>query len=222
MLRIRAAIITSLFIIVGAYIIILIFSPRLLPQPKEIVVFLRQLGPIAPAVFIMLSLGRGILLFPPNVIMNLISGIVFGPIYGAIYAYIATVACALLQFGLAKLLGLPIVEQIAGKKGKLPDVTPFTTINSISLLRLVMIGVPFDLVNFGLGLTPTTWWKYLVGTTIGLMPGILLATQFGYALDQSFSPEIVIVSTLISLVATITLIYRYRRYQRVQLLDSDN
>src|SRR5579859_1221402 len=137
MFRIRATIVASLLVIASVYIAILIFSPHALPQPKEIVVFLRQLGPVAPVIFIMLSIGRGILLFPPTVTMNLISGVVFGPLYGAIYAHIASMACALLQFGLARLFGLPLVEQLAGKRRKLPDVTPFTTIPSIILLRLV-------------------------------------------------------------------------------------
>jgi len=54
------------------------------------------------------------------------------------------------------------------------------------------------------------------------VPGILLATQFGYALDQSFSPELVVIATIISGIATIMLVYRYRRYQREQPANPAN
>jgi uncharacterized membrane protein YdjX (TVP38/TMEM64 family) len=85
-----------------------------------------------------------------------------------------------------------------------------------------MVGVPFDLVNFGLGFTQTTWRNYLLGTALGLIPGIILATQFAHALDESFSPQIFAVTAMITVVATAVLAYRYRRYRRVQHLHPDS
>lgn len=50
---------------------------------------------------------------------------------------------------------------------------------AVAILRNVPIA-PFAVVNAGCGVAGLSWWRYLLGTLIGMAPGIILVAVFGH------------------------------------------
>ncbi len=190
-------------VIIFIYLELRVYFKNHFPSFDEITYTLQNLGIIGPILLIMLSTSRGFLLFPPNATIFFMSGVIFGPIYGSVYALLGGLSCAIIEFGVARYLGLPVVKRIIGPKTQVPALDPFLSWSSIMLLRLVLTGPPYDLVNYGLGLTKTRWRNYIVGTTVGLIPSSILFTQFGYSLHQSPSKFLVLITVLITIVTTL-------------------
>lgn len=208
----------------GAYFVPHVVFGRQLPDRAAVQAFLLGLGALAPIAFVAFSVLRGFVLFPPNSTMYVISGFVFGPVYGALYALVGAVACSIVQFAVARYLGLAVVQGIVGNKRKMPELTVLTTFSAVMLIRMMIFGPPFDLVNYGLGLTAVSWRNYVLGTSIGLIPSIVLFTQFGSALSGQLSPRALAVAGVISAAAAGILVMRYLRERsaRAHRLTEDN
>lgn len=207
------------FIIV-MYLVLRFYFKNQFPSFDEIAYTLQSSGFVGPLLYIMLSIGRGFLLFPPNATIFFLSGLVFGPIYGPLYALLGGLSCAIVEFGIARYLGLPVVRQIIGTKTRLPSLDPFLSSSSIMLLRLVLMGPPYDLVNYGLGLTKARWHNYIIGTAFGLIPSSILFTQFGYSLQQSPSKFLILTTVVITIGATLLLGRRYKNWKDARSDDA--
>ncbi len=210
----RRLVVLTLILVALGYVSINIFSPNILPHPQQIVQMLRESGPWGILVFIALSFLRALILFPPNVVLTISSGLVFGPVYGIIFGMIGALVCAIVQFAIARFFGRPVVEELVEKQNLLPDTSLFTSVPSVILVRLLIVGVPFDLVNYALGFTKARWRDYVIGTAIGLLPGTIFYTWFGYALDQPASFLPLVFGGAITSIAAIVLAWRYKNSRK--------
>ena len=217
----KRAIIAAVSIVL-LYIILRLYLKERFPDSDHIIYTLQNSGAWGPLFFIVLSMVRGLMLFPPNATVFLISGLVFGPVYGPVYALFGGLACAMVEFAIARYLGLPAVKRIVGSKTKIPDLEPLISTSSIMLLRFVMFGPPFDLANYGLGLTRASWRNYLIGTTLGLIPSAILFTQFGYSMTQSLSKLPVAITVIVTIVSAIMLMSRYKTWRILQAQGNRN
>lgn len=146
----------------------------------EIIHWINDLGWLAPVLFIITYCLATILLLP-TMVLTLAGGAIFGPVIGTVLNLIGATwgaACAflitrhLLFDWFAKKKGDRINKLIAGvdQRGWL----------FVAILRLFPI-IPFNLVNYGLGVTGIKFRLYLITTFIFLIPAEIIYTYFGYA-----------------------------------------
>ncbi|MFN0023332.1 MAG: TVP38/TMEM64 family protein [Parvularculaceae bacterium] len=142
--------------------------------------FLREVGqsywavPAVVAVFIVLALTG----FPQ---WFLIAGTIlaFGPREGAFYSWLATMISATVTFGLGHWLGGPWLRRFGGERTQ--DLIGFIGRHGIlasGLIRVIPSG-PFIVVNAAAGAAHVPLWKYLAGTSVGIIPKILLVVALG-------------------------------------------
>ena len=120
----------------------------------------------------------GLVVFPVNLLIAA-SVVVFGPIFGAIVALAGSVASA----AVLHQIGRSFPEhawwvRIAGRHAeRLRERVARHGVLAVALVRLVPIA-PYSIVSAAAGAIEIRRMPYLVGTALGMLPGILLYSLF--------------------------------------------
>lgn len=157
----------------------------------------------------------GSVLLVPITLLILVTAIVFGPVAGSLYSLLGCLAGALVTYAIGYFLGKDFVRKIAGAKWKrIEHNISRTGIIAVATLRLLPVA-PFTVVNIVSGAFKVPWRDYILGSLLGLAPGILItnlfAHQFASAIRNPGIGTFLLLSILIgiSVVGTIWLKRRF-------------
>ena len=138
------------------------------------------LGALGPMVFILGYIGATVA-FIPGSVLSLAAGAIFGLGEGVVYVMTGATLGASLAFLLARYVAREAVEQrIAGnaKFAAVDRAVGREGLKIVLLLRLSLV-FPFNLLNYGLGLTQVRFRDYVLAS-IGMLPGSFLYTYSGF------------------------------------------
>jgi uncharacterized membrane protein YdjX (TVP38/TMEM64 family)/phosphatidylserine/phosphatidylglycerophosphate/cardiolipin synthase-like enzyme len=126
------------------------------------------------AVFVL----AGLVVFPVTVLIAA-TAVVFGAWPGVLYAAAGTMASALVTYGIGRWLGPNGLRQFFGPRTNvLTRSFARRGIPAVTLVRIVPVA-PFSLVNLAAGAFRIPLPDYLIGTAIGLAPGLGLMSLLG-------------------------------------------
>lgn len=146
----------------------------------ELIAWINKLGWFAPVLFI-ITYTLATILFLPTMVMTLAGGAIFGPIIGVVLNLIGATLGASLAFLITRHLMHRWFNQQRGPRlNKLITGVEKKGWIFIAFLRLFPIA-PFNLVNYGLGLTAIPFRIYFINTALFLIPAEIIYTYFGYA-----------------------------------------
>ena len=147
--------------------------------------------------------------FFPVAVLALAGGLLFGLFWGSVYTFIGAMLNCTLMFLLARYAGREKVEALIQKKlspvwqHRLQNLNSSGGFALLVILRLIP-AVPYNLINYALGLTAMPWRTYIIGSAIGIIPGTLAFINIGdKALDVT-SPDFWIAIGLLALLLVVT------------------
>jgi uncharacterized membrane protein YdjX (TVP38/TMEM64 family) len=150
----------------------------------ELIQMIGGLGTAAPFLFIGVYILATIALVPGS-LLTLAAGAMFGLWRGTLIVFVGAVIGATLAFLIARHLARPAVER------RLAGDVRFTRIDSavgregariVLLLRLTPI-LPFNLLNYGLGITRVRFRDYVLAS-VGMLPGTILYVYSGRVIGE--------------------------------------
>jgi uncharacterized membrane protein YdjX (TVP38/TMEM64 family) len=108
--------------------------------------------------------------------------VTLGPALGFVCSAIGTMLAASATFGVGRLIGRKPLQRALGKKLEaLEQRISKRGVIAIALIRKVPIA-PFTFVNMGLGALGIRYRDFIVGTALGMMPGI---AAFAFVSDRA-------------------------------------
>jgi len=141
---------------------------------------LQSLGHWAPAVFV-IGFAVATVLFVPGSIFGLAGGLLFGPFWGAAWNVIGGTLGAILAFLVARYIaGDWIARRTSGRLKAIVEGAEAEGWRFVALARLVPI-VPFNLLNYALGLTRIPLSAYVWATLVCMVPGSAAYAWLGFA-----------------------------------------
>jgi phospholipase D1/2 len=152
---------------------------RLDPAAMELIMASAAQSPWAPLYVVAVFLAGGLVAFPVTL---LIAGTAaaFGPIAGFAYAGAGALASAVVTYGIGAWLGQRPLQSILGPKlTRIRNMICRTGILAIAAIRVVPLA-PFTLVNMIAGACRIPIGDYVVGTALGLLPGLLALSALGH------------------------------------------
>lgn len=133
----------------------------------------------AAAIYIVLYTVRPLILFPAT-LLTVASGLVFGPWLGIAFTIVGENASANFAFLLSRWLGRRWVDELeTGTLRMWDEKIRENALVSVLLMRLLYL--PFDVVNYGCGLTSMRQRDFFLGTLIGIMPALITFVLLGGA-----------------------------------------
>ena len=131
----------------------------------------------APLAVLLAFIGAGLVAFPLLVLIA-VTAMVFGPFLGPVYTLAGATLSAALTFAIGRRLGRETMRRIAGRRvNDLSRRLAKRGLIAIAFVRMLPIA-PFSIVNVVAGASHIRWSDFLLGTVIGLLPGIVTMTFF--------------------------------------------
>ncbi len=179
--------------------------------------WLITLGPWGPLVFLLIYIAAVVAALPGAAI-TIAAGALFGSVLGVILVNIGATIGAALAFLIARYFAREGVVNWLSKSEKFQKLDRLTAEHGdimVALTRLVPL-FPFNLLNYGFGLTKVPFWIYVFYTWLCTLPGTILyvvgADAVSKALMQGRIPWPLVVAFLAAL-GLLTLLVRSARRQ---------
>jgi uncharacterized membrane protein YdjX (TVP38/TMEM64 family) len=150
--------------------------------------FIYSFGPYSPLVFILLQVLQVVIAPIPGGAIEFLGGYLFGVKTGLIYSMIGLLLSSWLAFSLARIFEKVTVEKFVspGIRRKFDYLVGHQGV-ILSFLLFLIPGFPKDALCYILGLTPMHLGIFLIISTIGRIPGTLMATlQGAKAFDHQY------------------------------------
>ena len=186
------------------------------PQLKKVI---RSFGPYSPLAYILVQILQIIVAPIPGGAIEFLGGYLFGAKAGFFYSMIGLILGSWLAFSLAR-----IFEKLAVEKFVSPQtIKKFDYLIGhegviLSFLLFLIPGFPKDALCYILGLTPMHLGIFLIISTIGRIPGTLMAClQGGKAFDHQYKTVLILLG-LSALVILVFYIYHDEVHQLIKKL----
>ncbi len=150
--------------------------------------WIHSLGAWGPLVFALIYIAATIAAVPGSVI-TLAAGALFGSVVGVIVVSFASIAGASLAFLIARYFARDaVVRWLAGneKFRRLDELTEKHGAVIVAVVRLIPL-FPFDLLNYGFGLTRIPFRTYVFWSWLCMIPGTILYVVGADALIAGFT-----------------------------------
>ncbi len=120
----------------------------------------------------------GILVFPITVLIA-VTAAAFGPWTGFLLALAGSLTSAAATYVVGSYLGRQYLRQLMGARlTRISREMGRRGVSSVVAMRIVPVA-PFTLINLVAGVSHVRFGEFLVGTVIGMMPGIAVMTALG-------------------------------------------
>lgn len=137
--------------------------------------WIRSLGALGPLVFIVVYAAATVAALPGSA-LSIVAGAIFGPVLGVITVIFAATLGASLAFLVSRYFARKSIERwLEGseKFRKLDELTERHGDIMVAITRLVPI-FPFNLLNYGFGLTKVPFRTYVLWSFVCMLPGTVL------------------------------------------------
>ena len=165
-------------IVVGLAALVLLGrqAGRYIPQFAQ---WVNGLGVWGPMVFI-IGYAVAAVAFVPGSLLTLAAGAIFGLAQGVVYVFIAAVLGSSAAFLVSRYVARAAIERRIANNPRFAAIDRAVGAQGrkiVFLLRLSPV-FPFNLLNYGLGLTQVRFSDYVIAS-VGMLPGTLLYVYYG-------------------------------------------
>ncbi|MFC7515149.1 VTT domain-containing protein [Herbaspirillum sp. GCM10030257] len=151
-----------------------------------LVAFARNLEdlPFTPLAVVVCYVLAGLVMVPVTLLIA-VTGIVFGPLTGSLYAIGGSLLSATVAYGIGQWLGRDTVQRVLGTRiNKLSKRIAKRGIVAMVIIRMLPVA-PFTVVNVVAGASHISLRDYLIGTLLGMLPGIIMTVTFVHHLAEA-------------------------------------
>ncbi|WP_158657676.1 TVP38/TMEM64 family protein [Blastococcus saxobsidens] len=171
-----------------------------------------------PTAWVLLVGGLALVLLAPvpRSVLAVLAGVVLGFTAGLVVSVAGGLLAGVVAFGLARALGRPTVERLAGPRlQRVDDLFTERAFASVLALRMLPV-MPHVVVSYGAGLSGVRLGPYVAATTVGLVPSTVV--QVGAGASTGFVVEHLTTLTVVPVVLGVVLLaaafWWYRRRAR--------
>lgn len=211
-----------LLICLVAAVIVLSYVFGIGEKLAELRDWIHSLGALGPVVFILIYVGATVAALP-GLAITIAAGAIFGSIAGVIVVSIGSTIGASLAFLIARYFARDATEKWLSSREtfkKLDDLTQNHGAIIVAIVRLVPL-FPFNLVNYGLGLTNVRFWTYVLWSWLCMLPGTILYVVGTDAVIQAIVSKKVPWTLVGIVICTGVLLVVLVRFTRKQLHEGE-
>lgn len=176
--------------------------------------WIASLGSAGPLVFLLIYIVSVVAALPGSA-LSVSAGLLFGSFWGVVVVSVGSTVGASLAFLIARYVAREPAAAWLDKNDRFRKLDRMTEQHGwiiVLLTRLVPL-FPFNLLNYGFGLTRVRFWTYVLWSWIGMLPGTIVYTVGGDALGRSLDGRVpwFLVIALLGAVVVVAVIVRYAR-----------
>lgn len=144
---------------------------------------------LAAVLLLLLYAAKSISIIFPIIVLQIAGGHLFSPALALAVNFAGMVICLALPYGVGRFSGSETVQHLIERYPKIkkflsPSINPFF----ISFFLRITSCLPSDIVGMYLGASRIPFVSYIVGSSLGVLPGMICATIMGESIHDPRSP----------------------------------
>lgn len=201
------------------------FLVRLYVDKRFLKQTLRELGLLAPVIFIGLQALQVIIAPIPGELTGILGGYLFGEWVGLFYSTLGLTVGSVAAFGVGRWLGAHYVQRLVSpdawrKMGFIVEAEGAI----LCFIIFLIPGLPKDMACYLFGLSPMPFWIFALVSTLGRIPGTWILSAQGAHTAAGNYVEVILLTAVV--VAVALPLYYYRNglvewFRRKQLHSAD-
>ena len=169
-------------------------------------------GPLGVLILLGMQLLQIIVAFIPGVVVQIAAGMMYGPLWGSVVILVGCVLSSMVVYELVHKLGAPFVRSMVGEK-QLLKFRQFELSGKFGVTVFILFlipGFPKDVLTYIVPLSDMNLRTFLLLSTIGRTPGVIISTYAAAGLADGNIVTSVIIFVVAALIAIIVLLLRNR------------
>ena len=205
--------------LIAFFAIMLVICALVWPYVREIfepggvdrvIADVRNAGPVGFLILLGLQFLQVVVAFIPGEVVQLAAGMMYGPWLGALLILVGCVFSSAFIFELVHRLGAPFVQSMVPVKymDTIRDFEKTGKLNSIVFILFLIPGMPKDVFTYIVPLTDMLMKTFLLLTTIGRIPGVVVSTYAADGLLDGRIMESVILFVALAVIAVVAILMK--------------
>lgn len=153
----------------------------------------------------------------PASILTLLAGVVYGTVHGIILANICATITAAISFFIARYFAYEDTFRLINRKPRLKKLYQMTQrheVLTVVLIRFIPL-FPFNLINYGFGISPISFRTYIFWTWLCMIPGTVIFVAGGDVImetifHRNFPTETIIIIVIAFALVITSIFFAYR------------
>lgn len=169
-------------------------------------------GPLGVLILLGMQLLQIIVAFIPGEVVQIAAGMMYGPLWGSVVILVGCVLSSMVVYELVHKLGAPFVRSMVGEK-QLLKFRQFELSGKFGVTVFILFlipGFPKDVLTYIVPLSEMNLRTFLLLSTIGRTPGVIISTYAAAGLADGNIVTSVIIFVVAALIAIIVLLLRNR------------
>ena len=172
----------------------------------------------AMIILLLLYALKSVTVFFPVIILEIVVGHLFSPYVALGVNFAGMLIILTIPYLIGKAAGIEAIQKLVQKYPRFGEIIGTQQDNALFLcffLRIISC-LPGDVVTMYLGATRTPFWQNLIAGTLGLLPGMVLATFMGSSIQDPRSPAFWLSAALMVTLAAVSVFLYYLYHRRLQ------
>jgi uncharacterized membrane protein YdjX (TVP38/TMEM64 family) len=167
-------------------------------DPDKIRYIITSYGKYGVSVFLLIQILQVIAFFIPGEIVQMSGGYIYGTVFGSILSIIGITVGSIICYGISQIYGKPLVNKMISKRHlKFFDkILRLGSINSVVFLLYLIPGIPKDVLAYICGISDINLKNFIMYSTLGRLPGIVISTYFGSKIYSGNKIELIVIALL--------------------------
>lgn len=167
---------------------------------------IQQVGALGP-LFIILLISVAVVISPiPSAPIALVSGALYGHTLGTVYIIIGAIAGALIAFIIARKLGHDFFKDRFNSHFAIHITGSQNTMMFIVFISRLAPFISFDVISYAAGLTSLSIQRFLIATTMGIIPISFVLAHLGSEVSTGELESIAFALLMLGVITVISLL----------------
>lgn len=167
-------------------------------------------GPVGVLVLLGLQLLQIVVAFIPGEVVQVAAGMLYGPVFGTLIILLGCVISSALIYTLVHKLGAPFVQAMVDEKHlvKFYEFERSGKLNLIVFVLFLIPGMPKDVFTYLVPLTNMRMRAFLLLSTIGRIPGVIISTYAAAGLADGDITTSLIIFGIAAVLVILGIVFR--------------
>lgn len=188
-----------LFLAAAAY---LYFSRYMgiMSDPEKIRAAIASFGRYGILAFAGIQAVQVIAFFIPGEVVQIAGGYIYGTFFGSLLSLAGITAGSIIVYSISRVFGRPLVRRIISERHMefFDRVLRLGSIHYIIFLLYLIPGIPKDVLGYVCGISEVRFGNFLLYSTLGRMPAIIVSSYFGAGLGGGNRWVLVVIAAVMT------------------------
>jgi uncharacterized membrane protein YdjX (TVP38/TMEM64 family) len=174
---------------------------------------------VLAVIFMLIAFALKSLIFVvPIPVLYLASGLIFDPVTAFVLNFFGMLVCTAVPYWIGRFSGAGLFQKLIKRYPKLQVLDTFQHQNQwfISFMVRAVGFLPCDAVSLVLGAWKISFLRYLSGTALGMLPGLIATTMVGITITNPRSPGFIL-SVAFTILISVGSFAFWRLYQKARI-----